>query len=115
MKVIDMIKKIDFHDSNLIELLHENDKVKLKIELCMWRQVGYKEGEDELKEVSLEFDSVTDYIWDARKSEEDIDYDIILVTSYDDGILKIVLYDDDDGGVSVISFKCNKVEFTYID
>ena len=35
----------------------------------MWKQEGYKEGDDELREVLLEFDSVENYVWDADKTE----------------------------------------------
>ena len=111
MQIEDIIQKIDFHDSCVIELSHDNDKVKLKIDLCMWRQEGYKEGE--LKEVCLEFDPAADYIWDSYKAETEIDYDTILNVSYSNGIIKIILYDDfADDGTSIITFKCNTVEFT---
>ncbi len=109
MQIEDIIQTTDFHDSNVIELLHENNRVKLKIDLCMWKQEGYQEGDDELKEVLLEFDSVADYIWDSDKAETDIDYDTILEISYSNGTLKIVLADD---AVSIITFKCNTVKFT---
>lgn len=108
MQLKNMIEKLNFHDSNVIELVHENDTVKLKIDLCMWKQEGYKEEDDELKEIYLEFDSVEDYMWNAAKTEADIDYDTILEMSYNDGVLKIVLEDD---GVSIITFKCNTVVF----
>lgn len=36
MKVKDMVENINFHDSNVIELLYENNIVKLKLDLCMW-------------------------------------------------------------------------------
>ncbi|MBO5284235.1 MAG: hypothetical protein J6B43_14135 [Lachnospiraceae bacterium] len=109
MQIEDIIQKIDFHDSNVIELLHENDRVKLKIDLCMWKQEEYQQGDDELKEVLLEFDSVVDYKWDSNKAETDIDYDTILEISYSNEVLKIVLADDE---VSIITFKCNTVKFT---
>lgn len=109
MQVNDMLNKIDFHDSNVIELFHGDDTVKLKVDLCMWKQVGYREGDDELKEISLVFDSIMDYVWDAEKAETDIDYDTILEITYNDGILKIVLQDD---GISIITFKCNTVVLT---
>lgn len=109
MQIEDIIQKINFHDSNVIKLLHENNTVKLKIDLCMWKQEGYQEGDDELKEVLLEFDSVVDYIWESDKAEADIDYDTILEVSYSNGALKIVLEDD---GVSIITFKCNTVALT---
>lgn len=108
MQVNDIIKKFNFHDSNVIELFRENDMVILKIDLCMWKQEGYKENDDELKEISLKFDCVTDYIWDADKAETDIDYDTILEMSYNNGILKIVL---EDNGISILTFKCNTVMF----
>jgi NADH:ubiquinone oxidoreductase subunit F (NADH-binding) len=56
----------------------------------------------------LEFDSVAEYIWDSDKAETEIDYDTILEISYSNGTLKIVLV---DGGTSIITFKCNTVEF----
>ena len=109
MQIEDIIRKVDFHDSNIIELFHENNRVKLKIDLCMWKQKEYQEGDDELKEILLEFDSVVDYTWDSNKSETEIDYDTILEISYSNGVVKIVLEDD---GVSIITFKCNTIKFT---
>ena len=38
MKVKDMVENINFHDSNVIKLLYENNIVKLKLDLCMWQQ-----------------------------------------------------------------------------
>lgn len=110
MQIEDMIQKYNFHDSNVIKLSHDCNRVKLKIDLCMWKQAEYKEGDDEQKEVLLEFDSVADYIWDSDKNEVDIDYDTILEISYNNGTLKIVLADD---GGSILIFKCNTVEFIY--
>lgn len=103
-----MVENINFHDSNVIELLYENNIVKLKLDLCMWQQKGYKEGDDEIKEILLVFEAVEDYIWDSLKTEKDIDYDTILDISYNNGILKIILQ---DGEISIITFKCDRVEF----
>lgn len=108
MKVKDMVENINFHDSNVIELLYENNIVKLKLDLCMWQQKDYKEGDDEIKEILLVFEAVEDYIWDSLKTEKDIDYDTILDISYNNGILKIILQ---DGEISIITFKCDRVEF----
>lgn len=108
MKVKDMVKNINFHDSNVIELLYENNMVKLKIDLCMWQQKDYKEGDSELKEVLLVFDAVENYVWDSLKTEKEIDYDTILDMSYNDRILKIILLDNE---ISIITFKCDKVKF----
>ena len=108
MKVSEIVSNVNFHDSSLIEVLHQNDNVKLKIDLCIWKQDGYSEGDDELKEVVLEFTNVTEYMWDSEKLETDIDYDTILEVSYYDDLLKIILYDNN---ISIISFKCNAVKF----
>lgn len=110
MHIEDIIDNIDLHDSNVIGLFHEKDKVKLKIDLCMWKQEGYQKGDNELKEILLEFDSVEDYKWDSDKTEADIDYDTILEFSYDNGMIKIVLADH---GISIISFKCNTVKLGF--
>lgn len=108
MQIEEMVQKIDFHDSSVIELFHENDTVQLKIDLCMWRQNGYKESDDEIKEIVLVFDAVKDYTWDSDKTEDQIDYDTILKISYNKGIFEMVLLDD---VVSVISFKGSTVRF----
>lgn len=108
MQIEDIIRTIDFHDSNLIELIHENDRVRLKIDLCMWKQEGYQEGDDELKEVVLEFDPVRDYTWDSDKAETDIDYNTILEISYCNRELKVVLADE---GTTIVAFKCDTVKY----
>lgn len=108
MKVKDMVENINFHDSNVIELLYENNIVKLKLDLCMWKQKNYREGDSELKEILLVFNSVEDYLWDSLKIETDINYDTILDMAYKDGIIKIILQ---DGEISILNFKCDEVEF----
>ncbi len=110
MQVSEIVASVNFHDSSVIEVFQQNDIVKLRIDLCMWKQDGYREGDDELKEVVLEFTNVTDYMWDSEKSEADVDYDTILEVSYSDGLLKIILHDDE---ISILSFKCNTVMFEY--
>ena len=82
MQIEDIIQKYNFHDSNVIELFHDNNTIKLKIDLCMWKQEGYKEGDDEIKEVLLVFDSVADYIWDSDKTEIEIAYYTIIEILY---------------------------------
>ena len=107
MQVEEIIRKYDFHDSCVVGILHEMDSIKMKIDLCMWRQQGYRDNEKELKEVTLKFYAVQDYKWDSDKKEEDIDYDTILEIGYNEKIIKIILVDD---SVSIITFKCNEVE-----
>lgn len=106
MQIDKFIREVNFHDSNIIELLREDDKVRFKIDLCMWMQEEYREGENEIKETILEFDKVTDYVWDSNKKESDIDYDTILEFSYNEGIIKVVLYDED---ISIVTFKSKDV------
>lgn len=107
MQIKDLINEFDFHDSNVIELIHEKNNIKMKIDLCMWKQKAYKESDNELKEIFLEFNSVENYIWDGEKKETDIDYDTILEMSYNNGVIKFILFDD---AISVLSFKCSMVK-----
>lgn len=111
MKVKDLVENINFHDSNVIELLYENNIVKLKIDLCMWQQKNYKDEDNERKEILLVFNDVEDYIWDSLKAEKEIDYDTILDMSYNDEIIKIILLDSE---ISIITFKCDKVKIYLI-
>lgn len=111
MQIEELIKKISFHDSSVVELFREDDKLRIKIDLCMWMQEGYKEGEDEIKDIILEFDKVTDYVWDSDKAESDIDYDTILELSYNDGILKIILLDEGISIISIVTFKSKNVTY----
>lgn len=108
MKIAELVKRINFHDSNVIELFHKDSIVRIKLDLCMWMQREYKEGAEEIKEITLEFTEITDYKWDSDKEESEIDYDTILELLYDDGIIKIVL---EDKGISIVTFKGIAVEF----
>ena len=107
MKVEEIIKKYDFHDSCVVGISHEIDSIKIKIDLCMWRQKGYIDGDREVKEVILKFYSVQDYKWNSDKKEKDIDQDTIMEISYNKKIIKIILVDDN---VSIITFKCTDAE-----
>lgn len=109
MRVEDMVEKIDFHDSGVMKVYRRDDVVILQINLCMWRQEGYKEGEEELKEIFLQFESIKDYNWDSKKTEAEIDYETILKVTYSGGTLEMIL-EDAPSEISIISFKCNTVE-----
>lgn len=108
MKIAELVKRINFHDSNVIELYNKDSIVRIKLDLCMWMQREYKEGAEEIKEITLEFTEITNYKWDSDKEESEIDYDTILELLYDDGIVKIVL---EDKGISIVTFKGTDVEF----
>ena len=106
MLVTELITKINFNDSCVNELVYTNDMVILNIDLCIWKQKKYQDGELELKEVILKFLDVTDYNWDSKKREIDIDYDSIINITCKENTVKIVLEDED---VSILTFKCNEV------
>lgn len=111
MKVEELLRAFNFHDSNIIELSHVGNVVKVTLDICMWKQVGYKEEDDEIKTIILKFKDVSNYMWDAQKKELEIDYDTILEMTYDENNLKMVLYDD---SISIVEFKTNFVELVYI-
>ena len=108
MQVNELLKTYNFHDSNVIKLIHENNTVIIKLDLCMWKQKGYQKGDLDLKEISLKFDPINHYIWDSKKAEKEIDYDTILDVSYYKDVLKMVLSDDE---ISIMSFRCSTVSF----
>lgn len=110
MLLDEFVKSIDLHDSNLIELYHEKNDLIMRIDLCMWRQVQYVEGEEEMKEVLLKFYNIKQYLWDSAKKESDIDYETILEISCDGNLLKMVLLDE---SVSILTFECACVDVIY--
>lgn len=108
MLVTELVRKINFHDSCINKLIYTEKTVVLNIDLCMWMQKEYQDGEPELKEVTLKFLNVAKYNWDSEKNEEDIDYDSIIDFTYEKSIVKIVLYDDKN--VSILTFECSEVQ-----
>lgn len=108
MLVENLINKINFNDSCVNKLFCENGSVILNIDLCMWKQKEYKEGEPELKEAVLKFVNIKNYNWNSEKTEKDIDYDSIIDITYDGSIVKIILEDED---ISIVTFQCREVQF----
>lgn len=111
MLVTELVKKINFNDSCVNELIYVNGTVILDIDLCMWKQKEYQYNDPELKEVILKFLNSTKYNWDSEKIEKDIDYDSIVDITYEEGIVKIVLEDED---VSILTFECSEVQIDWI-
>ena len=107
MSVTELIKKVNFNDSCVNELVYENETVILNIDLCMWKQNEYQDGDPELKEVILKFLNSTNYNWDSEKREDEIDYDSIVDVTFEEGTVKIVLEDE---GISILTFKCSEVQ-----
>ena len=107
MLVTELIKKVNFNDSCVNELVYTNGTVILNIDLCMWKQNEYQDGDPELKEVILKFLNSTNYNWDSGKREDEIDYDSIVDVTFEEGTVKIVLEDE---GISILTFKCSEVQ-----
>ena len=107
MLVTELIKKVNLNDSCVNELFYANGTVILNIDLCMWKQNEYQDGDPELKEVILKFLNSTNYNWDSEKREDEIDYDSIVDVTFEEGTVKIVLEDE---GISILTFKCSEVQ-----
>ena len=107
MLVTELIKKINFKDSCVNELVYTNGTVILNIDLCMWKQIEYQDGHPELKIVILKFLNSRNYNWDSEKREDEIDYDSIVDVTCEESIVKIVLEDE---GISILTFKCSEVQ-----
>ena len=107
MLVTELIKKINFNDSCVNELVYANGTVILNIDLCMWKQIEYQDGDPELKEVILKFLNSTNYNWDSEKREDEIDYDSIVDVTCEESTVKIVLEDE---CISILTFKCSEVQ-----
>lgn len=107
MLVTELVEKINFNDSCVNELIYANGIVILNIDLCMWKQKEYQDGEPELKKVTIKFLNSVNYNWDSEKREKDIDYDSIIDITCEENTVKIVLGDED---VSMLTFECREVQ-----
>ena len=107
MLVTELIKKVNLNDSCVNELFYANGTVILNIDLCMWKQIEYQDGDPELKKVILKFLNSRNYNWDSEKREDEIDYDSIVDVTFEEGTVKIVL---EDKGISILTFKCSEVQ-----
>ena len=106
MLVTELLKKINFNDSCVNELVFANGTVILNIDLCMWKQSNYQDGSPELMKVVLKFLNSKKYKWDSEKREDEIDYDSIIDITCRENIVKIVLEDE---CVSILTFECSEV------
>ena len=116
MLVTELVNNINFNDSCVNKIVFSNRKVTMNIDLCMWKQKGYKEGDTELKEVDITFFDVTNYNWVSDKSEEEIDYDTIIEIKVKDNKIEIILVDEEVevSKVSVLSFECIQTRLNYV-
>lgn len=109
--VTELVENINFNDScvNKIEFFYKI--VVMNIDLCMWKQKGYQEGDSELREVDIIFSDVTNYNWISDKNEENVDYDEIIEIKVKNNDIEIILKDEE---VSVLSFRCGEVQLNYV-
>lgn len=117
MLVTELVKSINFNDSCVNEIVFSNEVVVMNIDLCMWKQKGYKEGDPELEETEVIFFDVTNYNWDSDKSEEEIDYDTIIEIKVEDNKIEVILEDEEVSEVSkvsVLSFECIEAQLNYV-
>lgn len=117
MLVTELVNSINFNDSCVNKIVFSNKVVIMNIDLCMWKQKGYKEGDPELKEVDVVFFDVTNYKWDSDKSEDEIDYDTIIEIKVKDNKIEVILEDEEVlevSKVSVLSFECIKAQLNYV-
>jgi hypothetical protein len=109
MKVVNLIKDNNFHDSCLENLFYVEKMrtLSLVIDFCCWAQKDFKEGDAENKIVNLKFDDVAD----LNSEDYEIDSDSILDFKLkDDGRIELVVESDSEG-VQVISFRASSVTF----
>lgn len=117
MLVKELVKNINFNDSYVNKIEFSNEAVIINIDLCMWKQRGYKEGNPELEKVDVVFFDIINYHWHSNKSEEEIDCDTIIEIKAEDDKIEIILEDEEVRGVSevsILSFKCKEAQLNYI-
>lgn len=112
MSIMELLKKYNFHDSNVISIIHKESELVIEIELCQWKQKYYREGDKELVNKKIKFKYIKNYQWDAEKNEDELDYDNILKFDYsmEIDLYKIEIVLQDDGYISVITFIGGEVE-----
>ena len=117
MLVTELVKNLNFNDSCVNKIEFSDGIVVMNIDLCMWKQKGYKEGNPELEEVEVIFFDVTNYNWDSDKSEEEIDYDTIIEIKVEDNKIEVILEDEEVlemSRVSIVSFECIEAQLNYV-
>lgn len=98
--------KYNLHDSLIEELNYNKDenRLEIKIELCNWKQIEYKDTEPELVDIRIVFDdiqqyeiSVSNFIFDSNE--------ILDVLNIDKNTIKIVFMAENDAETIIISAK----------
>lgn len=103
MTAEELINRFYFHDSTIIDMKHRGNALILTIDLCMYMQRNYRDGDPELKRITAEFIGVSDFKTDTRIAAENSE---ILEFSFKHNTVKLVLLNDE---VSVVEFGCSEV------
>lgn len=117
MLAAELVRNLNFNDSFVNKIVFSDGMVVMNIDLCMWKQKGYKEGNPELEEVDVIFRGVTNYKWSSNKSEGEIDYDTIIEIKVEDNKIEVILEDEEVlemSRVSIVSFECIEVQLNYV-
>lgn len=113
----ELVNNINFNDSYVNNIIFLNGTIIININLCMWKQKGYKENDPELKEVNIIFSNVINYNWNSNKRKEDILYDTIIEIKAEDNKITVILEDEEllkVSEVTVLSFECTEIQLNYI-
>ena len=106
MKICELLEIYNFHDSLVEEIVHAEEKIQIRIDFCNWKQDGYKDGDEETKEMSLIFENVyhTDIPAIKPNSDEIIDVKEVKNNESETGI-ELLLFNDIKGTTySVVIF-----------
>ena len=108
MRVKELLRQYDFHDSLVKSVREQDGDVTLCIDLCAWRQTDYHEGEDESKEITLLLQDCDDLKFEVVK-----DGQILSFKSRDreDGAGEFVeMFIDGGDDVKAITFHTRNVD-----
>lgn len=112
MKKLGELELYDFHDSLLESIKYDrkNNKINIEVDFCCWKQVGYKENDDETAIIVLCFENVL-Y---ANIPDVTINSDEIIELSLieNDTALKIVAFNDISDTSYEIIIKADFVKIT---
>lgn len=117
MRIYEIISRYDLHDSLIEDIIYIPNKgdVIIKIELCNWKQVDYRETDPEMIEGKIIFSGVklfeVEPINPQYKSDDLIEVSCSLDEASENELIKFVLRGESDIKVIEILAKDVKVFF----
>lgn len=93
MKELKQLKKYDFHDSLIEDIIcdNEHNKVILKLDFCNWKQTWYNESDEETKTLTLTFENVSNVVMPELSLNDD---EIIEIEISSENGVKFVAFND---------------------